>query len=415
MTLQANPLAFNLRDNMGQSDDDDPLGIGDRPQWCSHVGKIENAEWRKQEEADLYRQHDENGEPFAALHDNEKGLTAGELALKQDLMGNRRTTTMKHGIDSGAVSKPRTHFDRAPALPTSPIKTQSQSLGPGVVDRGPSRIRVRQRPKPQNSRSDPLHPHKEETLKARAAHPHAFGGGSHTYKPANAEQIGMRAPPRPKREVTVGARELENEEMDLLDELHDLQSEVEVMEDELDELEERGERTAVVCESMQAKLDELVSILQAMTTAKRSTVPIRGAGVMKAWCEPSLPGVDGEGMSEVERQLLQVEMLFGVDDEYLEACLDPDPASLDQNKEAGASGGGTGTGEEGTAARSGERVALRGEEEGERGSQPVSPSLRDPATSSDKQAHSMTVAFADDGAPLWDDAEDDACPPKEEE
>lgn len=219
-------------------------------------------------------------------------------------MGNR-TSSMKHGIEKVGAS-PKGHFHRPKALPGSPIKTRSQSLGPGVVARGPSRVRVRPRPKPQNNRSDPVHLLGEETLKARAAHPHTFGGGSHTYKPANADPIGMRSAPRAEREHTVSSRELENEEMDLLDELHDLQSEVEVMEDELDLLEERGERAAVVCESMEAKLDELVNILQTMTTTTPSAVPRRAPEVMNAWCEPPLPGVDGDGMSAVERQLLQV-------------------------------------------------------------------------------------------------------------
>lgn len=99
-------------------------------------------------------------------------------------------------------------------------------------------------------------------------------------------------------------------------------------------------------------------------------------------------------------------MLLGVDDDYLEACLDPDPAPLGQKGKEDASGRAVGTraGGEGDAGGPEKEAANEGEEQSESGSKPASPPLRDPATSSDKHGHSMSVAFVDD-----------ACPPKEGE
>ena len=96
--------------------------------------------------------------------------------------------------------------------------------------------KVRPRPKPQNSRCDPIEPASKETLARRVVHPHTFGGGQHSYKPVNIKANSKLDPhlthgnptAPPEREYIISSRELENEEMELLDELHDLQAEVRV-------------------------------------------------------------------------------------------------------------------------------------------------------------------------------------------
>lgn len=175
------------------------------------------------------------------------------------------------------------------------------------------------------------------------------------------------------------------------------------MEDELDQLEERRERTADVCESMQAKLDELVQLLHVMVS--KPSVPSKGVEVMKAWCEPP-----GEGMNALERDLMQLEVLFGVSHEQLEEVLDPDPKQDTTTEKPEVHGDkdeaeplseGDGAGPEVARLDENENDVARGETSSISGGKQEFPSLRDPPQSGEK--HGMSVAFADE-----------SCPPKEQ-